>query len=72
MIRKVRYKYTPVCDGCGFELPHLNDYLDAVADMKNRGWSFDRPSGAGAEWFNFGPICADKRNNKNAQSLTKE
>lgn len=72
MIRKVRYKYTPICDGCGVELEPSYDYFDATKNMKVNGWSFSRANKMSSEWFNFCPTCTDKRKRKNDPSLTKE
>jgi len=38
MIRIYRKMFTPVCDGCGAELPYEDSYAQAVAAMRAAGW----------------------------------
>ena len=60
MIRKNRYTFTPVCDGCDKELEPERDYQLAVAAMKRDGWAIVRPNRMCAEWYNFCPKCKER------------
>ena len=57
MIRKGRYTYTPVCDGCCKELEPEYDYMLAVCAMKSAGWAIIRPERLSPEWHNLCPEC---------------
>lgn len=60
MIEKTGPLFTPVCDGCGTELPIQWDFLDAVNAIRAAGWRSippgkdDGPQG----WLHFCPSCA--------------
>lgn len=61
MIRKNRYTYTPVCDGCGKELDTEQLYDLAVGAMKAEGWLFVSGSRMLAQWYHFCPVCKARR-----------
>ena len=61
MIRKNRYTYTPICDGCGKELEPEYDYQIAVCAMKAEDWAIVRSEKLSSEWYNFCPACEERR-----------
>ena len=61
MIVKRRHEHIGICDGCGAELEPEYQYLDVVASMKEEGWAFVRQNGLTSEWFNFCPVCKERR-----------
>lgn len=37
MIDREYNRFHPVCDGCEIELPEVNSFEDAIAEMKREG-----------------------------------
>lgn len=61
MIFISRYKYTPICDGCGATLAPEYDYFDAAQAAHRAGWEFVKPNTSSGEWFNYCPVCKARR-----------
>lgn len=51
--------HTPVCDGCGAELPRGFGFEDAVDAMRAAGW---RSVKLGQDWLNYCPDCDESAN----------
>lgn len=54
MIDREYNRFHPVCDGCEIELPEVNSFEDAIAEMKREGWHFKK---YGSEWTHLCPRC---------------
>jgi len=52
--------FTPVCDGCGAELPEEWEFLDAVNAMKANGWRMEPPAEIFDSWTHLCPACAGR------------
>ena len=61
MIRQDTYTYTPICDMCGCELDAEYGFYEAISAMKLNGWAIVRPDKTTPEWYNFCPVCKERR-----------
>lgn len=58
MIDQKGATYTPICDGCGAELPEEWEFDDALNAMRAAGWRPIPPELAHDYWGHYCPACA--------------
>ena len=63
MIVRGKYTFTPTCDLCGVKLEPELDFQFAVSAMRLAGWATIRPDTICSEWYNFCPVCKERKKN---------
>ena len=54
MIEREYNRFIPYCDECEDQLPEVNSFDEAVAELKEAGWTFKK---YGGEWVHICPKC---------------
>lgn len=58
---RIKGQLTFECDGPGchsFQEPETNDFSEAVAELRNDGWTMDK---IGSDWFHYCPLCSSRK-----------